>query len=96
MKVATNTTLDAKESRRPKPFIEWPFEDALVEACRADLVGDLLLPAPENFFIVNSQICRTVITSHQRATARKPLGSCINLHQCSVVNALFDAEMSKL
>jgi hypothetical protein len=74
----------------------WGAEDALVEACWADLVGDLLLPAPDISFIVNSQICRTVITSHQRATARKALGSCINLHQCSVVNVLFDAEMSKL
>jgi hypothetical protein len=32
--IATNTTLDAKESRRLKPFIEWSFGDALVEACR--------------------------------------------------------------
>jgi len=50
LEVATNTTLDAKESHRLKPFIEWSFEDALVEACWADLVGDLLLPAPEYFF----------------------------------------------
>jgi len=47
--IATNTTLDAKESRRLKSFTEWAFEDELVEACRVDLVGNLLLSTPEKF-----------------------------------------------
>ena len=42
-------TLDAKESRRLKSFTEWAFEDELVEACRVDLVGNLLLSTPEKF-----------------------------------------------
>jgi hypothetical protein len=46
--------------------------------------------------ITISLIRRTVITSHQRATAGNAVGGCINLHQRSVVTVLFDAGMSRL
>jgi hypothetical protein len=48
---------------------------------------------PENYMIVNSQIYRTVLSSHQRATVKKSVGSCIILHQKSVSVGHFDAEV---
>jgi hypothetical protein len=45
--------------------------------------------------IVISQMCRIVVTSHQRATAGNAVGGCINLHQRSFVTVLFDAELPR-
>jgi len=50
----------------------------------------------QKFLIPISHIRRTVLTSHQRATAGNAVGSCINLHQRSVAAVLFDAGMSRL
>jgi hypothetical protein len=44
-------------------------------------------------FSFNSQICRIVITSHQRARSGNDVGTCINLHQRLVITVPFDAEM---
>src|ERR1022692_2369968 len=43
-------------------------------------------------FSFNSQICRIVITSHQRARPGNDVGTCINLQQHLVIPVPFDAE----
>jgi hypothetical protein len=50
-------------------------------------------PAGGKDFSFNSQICRIVITLHQRARPGNDVGTCINLHQRLVITVPFDAEM---
>jgi len=50
-------------------------------------------PAGGKDFSFNSQICRIVITSLQRARSGNDVGTCINLHQRLVITVPFDAEM---
>jgi hypothetical protein len=51
-----------------------------------------LFPAKGKDFSSNSQICRIVITPHQRARPGNAVGTCINLRQRLVITVPFDAE----